>query len=299
MGRPKKHRIKKGEDDVLADASEGESGAAAIHVPGLIDDGRLTSFQLGIVGICAVVMLLDGLNTQVIAYIAPLVAKAWGVPRAGMGPVFSAGLAGLMVGYVVCPSVSARFGHKRVLVACILAFALFSFLTVKATDVAQMEVYRFLTGLGLGGATPSAIALTSEYSPKRLRATAVLAIFCGFSLGFVVAGVAAAQLLPHYGWHVLLMVSGGVPLVVAVAVVFALPDSLSFLASQKGGRIKVAAIVRRLAPAVAFSEATRFDLHAADTAGVPLLVLLDRRHAFGTAMIWLAFFVNLGVFYAL
>ena len=58
-------------------------------------------------------------------------------------------------------------------------------------SVGPLLVLRFLTGLGLGAAAPSAIALTSEFAPRRRRATFVLVIYCGFSLGFVVAGLAA------------------------------------------------------------------------------------------------------------
>ncbi|MDT7784258.1 MAG: transporter, family, 4-hydroxybenzoate transporter, partial [Pseudonocardiales bacterium] len=54
----------------------------------------------------------------------------------------------------------------------------------------ELMALRFLTGLGLGAAAPSCVALTGEFSPKRLRATFVLVIYCGFSLGFVVAGLA-------------------------------------------------------------------------------------------------------------
>ena len=90
------------------------------------------------------------------------------------------------------------------MIASTIFFALFTGLTVLATDVTELIVLRFLTGAGLGAAIPSAVALTSEYTPKRLRATFVLAIYCGFSFGFVVAGVAAAWLLIPFGWRSLL-----------------------------------------------------------------------------------------------
>ena len=89
-----------------------------------------------------------------------------------------------------------RFGHRRLIIACTLTFALCTLASLLAANVGQLMALRFLTALGLGAAAPSAVALTSEYSPKRLRAAFVLVIYCGFSLGFVVASLIAGWLIP-------------------------------------------------------------------------------------------------------
>ena len=65
--------------------------------------------------------------------------------------------------------------------------------------IVHMLAERFRCTQALGAAIPSAVALTTEYSPKRLRATFVLAIYCGFSLGFVAAGGLAAWIIPLHG----------------------------------------------------------------------------------------------------
>src|SRR5581483_1958057 len=133
------------------------------------------------------VMLLDGFDTQAISYMAPLMAKEWGLSRETLGTIFSSALAGLMVGYLVLSPLSDRFGHRRVLLVSTVIFALLTLTTAFARSATDVVVLRFLTGTGLGAAIPSAVALTGEYSPRRLRASFVLAIYCGFSLGFVVA----------------------------------------------------------------------------------------------------------------
>ncbi|MGC8035258.1 MFS transporter, partial [Salmonella enterica] len=89
-----------------------------------------------------------------------------------------------------------RFGHKRMVVWSTLSFATSTLFCLVASDVTTLMALRFVTGIGLGAATPSAIALTSEYSPKRWRASFVLAIYCGFSLGFVFAGLMAGWMIP-------------------------------------------------------------------------------------------------------
>ena len=101
--------------------------------------------------------------------------------------------------------------------------------TPDGTSVAELIALRFVTGIALGATIPSGVALTTEYSPKRLRATFVLAIYCGFSLGFVAAGGLAAWIIPLHGWRSLLWIGAIAPLTLAVFVFIFLPESLDFL----------------------------------------------------------------------
>ena len=197
--------------------------------PDIINEGRISAFQYMIVLLCGLVMLIDGFDTQAISYMAPLMAKEWGISQMLLGPIFASALVGLMVGYLALAPLSDRFGHRRMLIASTIFFALFTGVTIFATNVTELIVLRFLTGAGLGAAIPSAVALSSEYTPKRLRATFVLAIYCGFSLGFVVAGVAAAWLLIPFGWRSLLWIGAGFPLALSVILLVLLPDSLDQL----------------------------------------------------------------------
>jgi AAHS family 4-hydroxybenzoate transporter-like MFS transporter len=140
-------------------------------------------------------------------------------------------LCGLMMfldGLLLSP-LSDRFGHRRLIIISTVAFALLTLITVLATSVIELIALRFVTGIALGATIPSAVALTTEYSPKRLRATFVLAIYCGFSLGFVAAGGLAAWIIPLHGWRSLLWTGAIAPLTLAVFVFIFLPESLDFL----------------------------------------------------------------------
>ena len=217
----------------------------------LFDNRKVSGFQAMVVALCGLVLFIDGFDTQAISYIMPLLAKDWGIPPTAMGTIFSSTLVGLMAGYLVLSPLSDRFGHRRVILASTFFFGLCTLLTIMATNVTELLVLRFLTGLGLGAAAPGAIALTGEYSPKRLRASFVLAIYCGFSLGFVAAGFAAGVLLKPYGWHALLWVGGIFPMVLALLLFFALPDSLAFLGRRDQNREQLRSILGRIDPALA------------------------------------------------
>ncbi|RBM17714.1 hypothetical protein DI005_20795 [Prauserella sp. PE36] len=164
---------------------------APIRLPEFIDNRRVSPYQYAVIGLCGLVLFLDGFDTQAISYAAPHIAKEWGLSPTLLGPVFSSALVGLMVGYLVLSPLSERFGHRLTLLAATTAFAVCTLAVVWSDGVTALIALRFLAGLGLGAAAPSAIALTSEFSPTRLRATFVLAIYCGFSLGNAIAGVAA------------------------------------------------------------------------------------------------------------
>lgn len=267
-------------------------------VASIIDSRRVTGFQIRVLALCGFVMFLDGFDTQIIAYMAPMISKEWHLTKADMGPVFSYGLAGLMAGFLILSPLSDRIGRRRVVIFSTFLFGVFTLLTASAHSVGQLGMFRFLTGLGLGGATPGAVALTAEYSPTRLRATWVLTIYCGFSLGFIAAGIASAQLLGVYGWRSLLWVGALIPLVTAVLLLLWLPESIESLTRTKDGLSRIKLTLSRMFPD---APADELQLGAIDAvrAPSPLVVLLGGGRLFGTVMIWIAFFMNLGMFYFL
>ena len=132
---------------------------------------------------------------------------------------------GLTAGALLCGPLSDRFGRKRVIEFCVALFGLFSLLSAFAPDLQMLVFLRFLTGLGLGGAMPNTITMTSEYLPTRRRGALVTLMFCGFTLGSAFGGVVSAQLVPLIGWHGILVLGGVLPLILAVALVPLLPES--------------------------------------------------------------------------
>src|ERR1700730_12091209 len=172
-------------------------GASPVDVAEFIDQHPVGRFQIKLLLICAAVLFLDGFDTQAIGYVAPALAKEWGLTKAALGPVFSAGLFGLMIGALVFGPLADRIGRKKIIIFSTLAFGIGTLVTAFVQDVNTLLAIRFLTGLGLGGAMPNVIALTSEFSPHRRRATMVMVMFCGFSVGAALGGLIAAALMPH------------------------------------------------------------------------------------------------------
>lgn len=272
----------------------------ALRLPEFIDDRRTSRFQYLTVVLCGLVMFFDGFDTQSINYAAPHIADEWSLSKDLLGPIFSAALAGLMIGYLLLSPLADRFGHKRLIIAGTTVFAGCTLLAVWSTGVAELMVLRFVTGVGLGAAAPSAVALTTEYSPRRFRASFVLAIYCGFSFGFVVAGMVAGWLIPDHGWRSVFVAGAVAPAVLIPLMVLFLPESLAFLVGRARDIGRAYAICRRIAPELPAGAAPEFAVTTREAGGqVRIRTLLGRRWLVSTLILWVMFAINLGEFYAL
>ncbi|MGH1559806.1 MFS transporter [Caulobacter segnis] len=99
-----------------------------------IDPVQFGPFQAGVATLCAVVAMLDGFDTQSIAYVAPRIAEDWGLPASAFGPIFGAGLLGLTIGAFVLSSAADRFGRKIIILLSVAIFGIFALLSRSRAD---------------------------------------------------------------------------------------------------------------------------------------------------------------------
>src|SRR5208282_5870748 len=118
-----------------------------------------------------------------------------------LGLALSAGQFGPLIGAIVLGSLADRWGRKWMLFISALFFGVFTLCTAYITSVPQLALFRFLAGLGLGGAVPNALAFGSEYAPARSRQGIVATMYAGMPAGSVVGALSAVFLLPYYGWQ--------------------------------------------------------------------------------------------------
>jgi AAHS family 4-hydroxybenzoate transporter-like MFS transporter len=273
--------------------SETQGSNAPIDVVAFIDQQPVGGFQIKLLLTCAAVLFLDGFDTQAIGYVAPALAKEWGLTKAALGPVFSAGLFGLMIGALLFGPLADRIGRKKIIIFSTLAFGIGTLATAFIQDVNSLLAIRFLTGLGLGGAMPNAIAMTSEFNPRRRRATMVMIMFCGFSVGAALGGFLAAGLIPQFGWRSVFVVGGLVPLLLVPVLVLRLPESVRFLVLTGRAPQQVAQLLGWISPNASFTAATRFVVHEPELAGIPVLHLFRGGRTLVTLLLWVVFFMSL------
>ena len=270
-----------------------QNDTAIIEVAEFIDAQPVGGFQIRLLATCAAVLFLDGFDTQAIGFVAPALAREWGVTKVALGPVFSAGLFGLMIGALLLGPLADRVGRKKIIIVSTVAFGLGALVTTLVQDVSSLIVIRFLTGLGLGGAMPNAIALTSEFNPRRRRATMVMIMFCGFSVGAALGGLLAAALIPQFGWRSVFVVGGVAPLLLAPILAVKLPESVRFLALTRGFDARVAQLLLLVNPGAVFAPATRFIVDEPKLSGIPVKHLFTSGRTVPTLLLWVVFFMSL------
>lgn len=272
------------------------SQSRVLTVGEVIDNSPVSGFQIWAIVFCGLVLTMDGFNAQSAGFLAPYISQTLSIPAKSFGPIFSASLFGLMLAAMASGPIADRWGRKVPVVFSTVLFAIFSILTARATSFNELLTYRFLTGLGLGGAMPNAVAIASEYSPKRLVPLFVAGLFAGMPLGGFICGAASSAMVPIWGWRSVFYLGGILPLVLALLAIKFLPESVRFLSTHGADEKKIAKILSRIAPDVSpanISYVTEEKQHK----GVPVKRLFTEGRAPGTILLWIPFFMNLLILY--
>ena len=273
--------------------------SATLDVQEFIDAHRFSGYQALVFVLCFLIMVADGFDTAAIGFVVPSLTSEWGVAKHAFGPALSASLVGLAIGALLSGPIADRIGRKPVLVVSVALFGIFSLATVYASSLTSLTILRFITGLGLGAATPNATTLLSECVPTRRRALLLNGMFCGFTLGAAAGGFVAAAIIPAFGWRSVFVVGGVVPLLLALVSIVALPESIRFMVIRRRPLEQVKAALRRLT-GVAGIDATQFaleDKKQALGAQSPVALILSRGFRAGTLTLWLAYFMGVLVLY--
>jgi AAHS family 4-hydroxybenzoate transporter-like MFS transporter len=165
-----------------------------------------------------------------------------------MGSVFSAVLFATMFGTPLFGWIGDRYGRKNALIVSLLGIGVFSLATMFVTSLSQMFAVRFFTGLAIGGIGANCLALNAEFAPRRVRATLMIVMFTGITLGAAIPGAIAPRLIPAYGWQALFFIGGITPLIMCAVSALFLPESIKFLVLRGRSAARIAAILRGLAP---------------------------------------------------
>jgi AAHS family 4-hydroxybenzoate transporter-like MFS transporter len=266
-----------------------------VSLESIVDAAALSPRQTLIIVLCSLVVMVDGFNTQSIAFAAPAIVAAWHVPAASFGVVFAAGLLGSLFGALAFGVLADRLGRKPSLVAAVLLFAAVNLIAPFTTSVAALTVVRLVSGFGLGGALPITLSLTSEYAPVRMRTTLVALMFCGFPLGAVLGGVGSAKLIPAFGWASMFYAGGLVPIALLPFVIGWIPESIRFL-SVRQARGRIEQVLRRMH----WLELWNGQLVPADTpVRSPVAALFAQGRAAATLLLWVTLFLSLLLTYFL
>lgn len=272
-----------------------------IPISTITDHDRLSGLSKRVVALLSLVMLVDSFDQTALAFAAPSLIKVWDITKLEMGSVFSLQLVGLMIGGILFGYVGDRFGRKVAVVWGVYLFGILSLVTAVTGSLTELLIVRFLIGISVGGVVPNAVALCNEFSPKRYQVTMVALTFAGYTLGGAGGGMVSAWLIPTYGWQVVFIVGGIVPIVVATVLAFALPESIKFLAMNKRGNLqaKAAQIAALMRPDLHITPQTVIANETVTVKDFTLHALFSGNLRIMTPLLWLLYIANSIVVFAL
>lgn len=224
---------------------------APVSVQQVVDGLTFTTFHARVLALVAGVILLDGFDIQLAAFAAPAIIADWQIGSAALAPVMAASLLGMAVGTAVGGRIGDRYGRRAALIGAAFWFGATAMLTALCSDVTSFSVLRFVTGLGLGAAVPNATALVAEWMPEKARNYALTVISVGVPCGGIVGAALASWLIPTYGWPAAFLVGGGLPLLLGVVMIGALPESPILLARRGEADGRIAALLAQAGGAAA------------------------------------------------
>ncbi|TWJ14165.1 MFS transporter [Geobacter argillaceus] len=190
---------------------------------------RLTfnRFHALVMALAGMILVFDGYDAQIIAYVMPQLIKEWHLTPLVAGSMASYGFVGLMIGAAAFGTYADRIGRKKGLMIALTIFSVFSGAAFWAPNFQVFCILRFLAGLGMGGAMPLTITLVTEFAPAKIRGKAVSIMFAGFTLGWAVAALVAMIVIPLLGWRMVLLF-GFLPILILPVLKASLPESVRF-----------------------------------------------------------------------
>lgn len=225
--------------------------ASGIEIDELLDASSLSGLQKYALVLCALAVLFDGYDLQVLALTVPALSKAWGITPPSLSGALSASLLGMGLGAAFLAPLGDRFGRRTVLVATLAIVGLSSLGAALVHTVMQLLVCRFFTGAALGASLANAYTLTADLMPPKRRASLTTLAYCNTATGALVAGLAAPTLIANFGWRATFVVGGALPLALSLALLASGPESIKFLLRRRPGNSEIARILRAIAPSVA------------------------------------------------
>src|ERR1700722_1474506 len=222
--------------------------AAEVQVSHFLDQHGLGTFQIKLLVWSILIALIDGYDIGAIAFAAPHLIAEWHVPPKSLALVLSASNIGILFGSQIFGWIGDTYGRKAALITANILFGIFTFAAAYSTDLTQLSVLRLIAGLGIGGVIPNVVAINAESAPRNLRATLAIVAMVGVPVGGTAAGFAAAALIPHFGWQILFEVGGIVPIVVALAAIAGMPESIKYMALHHGSGKRMERLVAAIRP---------------------------------------------------
>jgi benzoate transport len=199
----------------------------------LLATSPMTRVQYIAVILTVLLNALDGFDVLAISFATPGILKEWNISRLEFGVVASMELWGMAVGSFVLGSVADQIGRRRAILTFLVAMTLGSYMCSQAVSLFDLKLWRFFTGLGIGGMLAAINAASAEFSNDRSRNLWVALMTIGYPLGNVFCALFVSELLKTHSWRVVFEFAAILSAVLVPIVWFAVPESISWLCRKQ------------------------------------------------------------------
>lgn len=242
-------------------------------------------------------MMFDGFDLTVYGAVVPTLMEEWNISSMEAGMISSYALFGMMFGAFIFGTLADKLGRKKVILICTFIFSFFMLLSGFTHNPDLFGIFRFITGLGLGGVFPNIIALISDYSPKPIRSRMVATITAGYAIGGIVAALLSIFFIPTFGWQSV-FIFGALPLLFLPFLAKLLPDTVgSYFSRKEDSRIKE--ILLKINPFYTPTENEQLVMNPVKKTSSPITSLFAENRSLTTIMFWITFSMSLIMIYGL
>ena len=150
--------------------------------------------------------MLDSFDVMLYALVLAALIGDLGMSTATAGLLGSLTLVASAAGGLLFGVLADRYGRTRALIWSVLIYSVFTALCGVAQSVAQLAVFRVCLGIGMGGEWATGAALVSETWPAQHRGKALGLMQSAWAIGYGLAAVVTALVLPRWGWRAVFFV---------------------------------------------------------------------------------------------
>ncbi|MAX80565.1 MAG: aromatic acid/H+ symport family MFS transporter [Crocinitomicaceae bacterium] len=267
-----------------------------VDIHHMIDNARFNRFHWSVLLWSFLIIIFDVYDLVIYGVVLPVLMDKWQLTPMQAGSLGSYALFGMMFGALIFGPISDRIGRKKSIIICLALFSSCTLINTFTVNPTQFGIARFFAGFGIGGLMPNAVALITEYAPKKIRALLTTIMFSGYAVGGMISAGLGIVLLPNFGWQSVFYV-GALPLLLIPVIMRYLPDSIGFLVRSKKNE-EVGQILSKIDPSFTPSKDDNYYIPE-KAPGVSIVKLFKDNRGVSTAMFWVAFFMCLLMVYGL
>ncbi|MGE7839356.1 MFS transporter [Lysinibacillus sp. NPDC093712] len=262
----------------------------------VVNQSKLKGFHYRFIICLFFIMMFDGYDVVIYGASIPMLKAQWGISNLVAGSISSYTTIGTAIGAVIFGLYADHFGRKRIIIFTTFIFSFFTLLSGFATSPLLFVIFRVIAGLGFGGVMPNIAALISEYAPTKHRAAIISIIFCGYSVGAMLASFSGQVFLEKFGWQPVYWIAG-LPLLTLPLFVRIIPESIHSLVQQKDTKA-LATALQKIEPTLP-KDIQFVYVEQEKMQKSPVRDLFKNKLALSTMMFWLSCFCTFILMYSL